>query len=327
MERRLTFTAYDAGEPGSPAWTERARERWPQVTSLLTDATWTPEGQAAAMDMVAEHMPELIPVLDALAAALDQPGGAACLTGVTLKPFFEFCSQTSVAGALVRNYDFDPQYCERVVCRSSYLRPVIGMQELFWGLLDGMNDAGLAVSLTFGGRLVKGPGFSVLMVIRYLLETCMSVEQAWQKLRTLPVCTAQNLTLVDRDQALSVYIGPDMAVARAEDVCVTNHQHAAVPDEQERDTRTRERLAAIRAAKAQADAGLAPDPVETIVQALLKPPLYQFDPDSGHGTLYTAAYRPAEGRVSYIWPAERWEQSFADFRPGIRTINGSGAVG
>jgi hypothetical protein len=38
----------------------------------MTDATWTPDGQMAAMDMVTEHMPELIPVLDALAAALDQ---------------------------------------------------------------------------------------------------------------------------------------------------------------------------------------------------------------------------------------------------------------
>lgn len=320
MGQELTFVAYDAGEPGSAAWIERAHGAWPLIKSLGSDATWTVAGQAAAMDTFAEHMPELVPVLGELGAALDQRGGAAYLTHTTLTPFFEFCSQTSTAGALVRNYDFDPRYCERAICRSSFLRPVIGMQELLWGLLDGMNDAGLAVSLTFGGRMVKGPGFSVLMVVRYLLETCTSVEQAWHKLRTLPVCTAQNLTLVDADQAVSVHIGPDLAAERTDDVCVTNHQREPVPDEQERGSHTQERLAAIRAAKAQADAGSAADPVEEIVQALLRPPLYTTDYAGMLGTIYTAAYRPGEGRVSYVWPAERWEQSLAAFEAGTRTV-------
>ena len=57
------------------------------------------------------------------------------------------------APALVRNYDYSPDLCEWVVLSTAWtgLR-VLGMSDCLWGLLDGMNDAGLAASLTFGGR-------------------------------------------------------------------------------------------------------------------------------------------------------------------------------
>ena len=38
------------------------------------------------------------------------------------------------------------------------------------------------------------------------------------------------------------------------------------------------------------------------------------------GTLYTAAYRGAEGRADYFWPGIEWRQSFDRFQPGTRTI-------
>jgi predicted choloylglycine hydrolase len=319
MGQPLTFSAFDANRPGSAAWTKHAQGLWPHVTPLVEESTWTSEGQSAALTLFGEYMPELLPVLTALAAALDRPGGAAFLTHTTLKPFFAACSQTSIAGALLRNYDFDPQRCERTIVRSHYLRPIVGMNDLFWGLLDGMNDAGLAVSLTFGGRFVHGPGISTLLVVRYLLETCTSVDQAWNKLQTLPIATAHNLTLVDHEQAISVRLGPDIPATRADEVCITNHQHVPVPDEQESLTRTRQRLAALRAARATARQ--APDPIEAIVQALLSPPLYNTTHGQGTGTLYTAAYRPAEGHVTYIWPGRRWEQSLDRFEPGSMTIS------
>jgi penicillin V acylase-like amidase (Ntn superfamily) len=61
------------------------------------------------------------------------------------------------------------------------------MQEVGWGLLDGMNDAGLAVSLTFGGRSPAGPGFAVNVVLRYLLQTCQTVTEAVERLRKIPI--------------------------------------------------------------------------------------------------------------------------------------------
>jgi predicted choloylglycine hydrolase len=181
------------------------------------------------------------------------------------------------------------------------------MQDAAWGLLDGMNDAGLAVSLTFGGRFVHKAGFSILIVLRYLLETCDTVEEAVGRLRSIPVAIPQNVTIVDRERAVTVYVGPDMPVTEAPDACATNHQLLPVPDEQERFSRTQERLGAVRAAG-------------TDVAAMLKPPLYQYAFDAGMGTVYTAHYRPAEERVTYYWPGESWTQSFADFTVGSRQV-------
>lgn len=318
MPRVLDFTAVDDGKPGSAAWTERVRPQWPTAVAAVDESAMTPEGWAAAVAAFGEHLPELLPVLERLAEALDTPEAAAVLTQATFKPFFAACSQTSVAGALVRNYDFDPRLCERVISRTEYLRPVIGMSEFCWGLLDGMNEAGLAVSLTFGGRLVHKPGMSILMIVRYLLETCDDVEQAWERLQRIPVATAQNLTLVDREQALSVHIGPDIRPTRAASLCVTNHQTDPVEEEQERQTRTLLRQATVSAAAEQAEDD---DPAEHVVRALLNRPVYNTDYDSGLGTIYTAAYRPTEGRVDYIWPGGvRWPQSFAHFQPGARAV-------
>lgn len=132
-------------------------------------------------------MPELVPGLDLLAGQVDLPHAEAFLALAALHPFWAGCSQAGENGTLLRNYDFNPGEVEGVFSRSHLLRPVIGTQDCGWGLLDGMNDAGLAVSLTFGGRFVSGPGFAILVVLRYLLETCETVDRALAKLTTIPI--------------------------------------------------------------------------------------------------------------------------------------------
>jgi predicted choloylglycine hydrolase len=256
-------------------------------------------------------MPELVGVRERLAAELDRPDGDSFLTFANMRTSFAGCTQIGGAGRLLRNDDFAPGRCEGTIVRSRFLRPVIGTQEGGWGLLDGMNDAGLAISLTFGGRSARGPGFAVPLVLRYLLETCATVAEAVARLRTIPLSTAQNLTLADRGRAVTVYAGPDIPLTGAPDACAANHQLAPVPEGQERFTG--ERLARVRATGAD-------------VAAMLRPPLYMTAYDEGLGTLYTADYRPAEGRVVHHWPGERWEQSFDRFTPGSRTVV-LGAVG
>jgi predicted choloylglycine hydrolase len=273
----------------------------------MTEAGRTAEGAAQARQLFETHLPELVPVLDRLAPQLGSPRAGTVLTMAALRPFFAGCTQIGRPGALVRNYDFTPDQCEGTIVSSRFLRPVVGMQEAGWGLLDGMNDAGLAVSLTFGGRFVHGPGFAVPVVLRYLLETCRTVAEAVDRLRTIPVAVPQNLTLVDARRSVTVYVGPDIPLTEAPDSCAANHQHLPVPREQEQTTRTRARLAAVQAAGVD-------------VPAMLRPPLYQCDYDQWLGTVYTAEYRPAEGRVTYHWPGERWEHTIAGFTPGSRTV-------
>ncbi|WP_411143605.1 C45 family autoproteolytic acyltransferase/hydolase [Streptomyces sp. x-80] len=307
IRQQKTFRAIEVGDGGDGRWAVQAPALARAAEGWVSEEGRSPEGAAGARELFERHLPELVPVLDRLAGQLDSPWGDTLLTFAALRPFFSSCTQTGAAGALVRNYDFRPDECEGTLVSSCFLRPVIGMQELGWGLLDGMNDAGLAVSLTFGGRFVHGPGFSVLIVLRYLLETCTTVDEALGRLRSIPVAIPQNVTLVDPGRAVTVFVGPDIPPTVAPDACAANHQHLPVADAHERATRTQERLAAVRTA--------GPD-----VAAMLRPPLYQLAYDEGLGTVYTADYRPAEGRVTCHWPGERWAQSFADFVPGVRTV-------
>ncbi|MEU3661372.1 C45 family peptidase [Streptomyces sp. NPDC032940] len=303
-----TFHAVEIGDGGDGRWAGHVRPAMAAAEDWLTDEARTPEGSARAQRLFETHMPELVPALDRLAGQLDRPWARTFLTLAAVRPFFSGCTQTGTGGTLLRNYDFAPEACEGTVVSSRFLRPVIGMQEAGWGLLDGMNDAGLAVSLTFGGRFVHGPGFALPIVLRYLLETCRTVDEAVERLRVIPVAIPQNVTLVDPERTATVHVGPDIALIETPDSCAANHQHLPVPDEQERFSRTQERLAAVRAAGAD-------------VAAMLRPPLYQYAYDEWLGTVYTAHYRPAEGRVTYHWPGEEeWELSLAGFAPGSRTV-------
>ena len=99
--------------------------------------------------------------------------------------------------ALTRNYDWEYRLFEAVVARTAYTgRRVLGTLDCLRGLLDGINDAGLAVSLTFGGRPQVGEGFGIPLVIRYVLEVCASTE-AMQVLRRIPVHMSYNVTTID----------------------------------------------------------------------------------------------------------------------------------
>ncbi|WP_249998999.1 C45 family peptidase [Actinoplanes sp. M2I2] len=307
-QEHKTFRSIEVGDGGDGRWAAYARTLWPEMEGLLTEEGRTPQGADRVGALFRAHLPELVPVLDRLTGQLDRPEAEAFLTHAALRPFTQSCTQIGRNGTLLRNYDLRPDLCEGTIVSSHFLRPVIGMQDMLWGLLDGMNDAGLAVSLTWGGRSAYGRGFSILLLVRYLLETCDTVDEAVGRLRSLPVAVPQNLTLVDPTKAVTVFVGPDMSPTPAPDACAANHQHLPVTDEQERALRTQERLRAIRAAGVDD------------VAAMLKPPLYRSVDEEGSRTLYTARYRPVDGHVTYYWPGESWQQSFGDFTPGSRTV-------
>ena len=101
--------------------------------------------------------------------------------------------------ALIRNYDYHPDLFEQVVMSTRLRRrDVLGTSDCLWGLLDGMNANGLAVSLAFGGARGSGRGFGIPLVVRYLLEIADTVAAAMSALRTIPVSMSYNLTMTDR---------------------------------------------------------------------------------------------------------------------------------
>jgi predicted choloylglycine hydrolase len=145
-------------------------------------------------------------------------------------PYLAACSQGAWlregGPVLVRNYDYAPSRFEGAIWSTRLLdKRVLGMSDCLWGLLDGMNDDGLAVSLTFGGRRVLGDGFGIPIVVRYLLETCTSVDEASAALARLPYSLSHNLTVMDRDfRVMTAYLSPDREPIFREFPAATNHQ-------------------------------------------------------------------------------------------------------
>ncbi len=129
--------------------------------------------------------------------------------------------------ALIRNYDWDYRLFDAVVARTAYTghRRVLGTLDCLWGLLDGINDAGLAVSLTFGGRPHVGEGFGIPLVIRYVLEVCGTVEEAARVLCRVPVHMSYNVTVLDGSgRWAAAYLAPDRPARITDLAVVTNHQ-------------------------------------------------------------------------------------------------------
>ena len=86
----------------------------------------------------------------------------------------------------------------------------MGMSDCLIGLLDGINESGLAVSLAFGGNRTVGDGFGVPIILRYVLQTCRTAEQAARVLARVPTHMAYNVTVLDRSQIrFTVRLAPD----------------------------------------------------------------------------------------------------------------------
>jgi len=317
----FTFRAVEEPQPGAK-WQAVFEEKWPHYkTWFLREGEAARPSYATSVRMLRAHMPELVPAYEQV---VELAGGgdlaARMLSLYKPPPYLAACSQgvwsRDGGPMLVRNYDYAPSRFEGLIWSTRLLeKRVVGMTDCLWGLLDGMNDDGLAVSLTFGGRRVLGDGFGIPIVMRYLLETCSTIEEARVALARLPYSLSHNLTLVDASGAvLTAYLSPDREPIFRAFPAATNHQGIVEWPEQARATRTIEREQTI--------VRLLDD--ETVdatsfLDSFLRAPLFSTSYAHGFGTLYTAAYRPGEGAVRYIWPAKVWELGFDSFVEGEHT--------
>jgi predicted choloylglycine hydrolase len=319
---QLEFEAVRELEPG-PAWRERFEAMWPAYRGWYLQ-----EGDAARPDYrtcrseLERHMPELVPTYERVVELAGGGDLAARLLSLYRPPGFVVgCTQGAYTRGstpvLVRNYDYPVSRLEGIVYLTQWgERRVIGMSDCLWGLLDGVNDSGLAVSLTFGGRREVGDGFAISIVIRYLLETCDTVAQAGEALARIPIHAAQNVTVLDAaGDVLTAYVGPGRPAQLQTIAGTTNHQGKVDWPEYARAIHSVERERCVL--------DLLDDPGldrRCFIEAFLAPPLHSTEYAGGFGTLYTAAYFPTEGSVEYRWPGELWKQSFDDFRQDTRTV-------
>jgi predicted choloylglycine hydrolase len=252
------------------------------------------------------HMPQLLPIWDALRDALagDDEVLGRFLTAWDPPTLLHNCSTVVFPGddpVLARNYDYDPSLIDGVLLETHWAgRRVVGTADQVWGLLDGVNDAGLAASFTYGGRPEVGRGFGIPLVIRYLLQTCDDVEQAVLTLCRLPIHVAYNVSLVDvYGGHATVFVGPTEVARVTRNVVTTNHQervhwpeHAA-------------RYASVE--RAEHLTQVVTSGPDAVVDAMLEPPVRADRFHDGFGTIYTAVYEPVRRRVTYRWPGQSWQ--------------------
>jgi predicted choloylglycine hydrolase len=312
---KLEFESVEELEPGE-RWRAGFEAMWPAYRSwYLRQGRTERPSLTDCRQALARHMPELVPTYERLVELAGGDELAARLLSLYRPPGFVVgCSQgtwTRAGGpVLVRNYDYPVDRLEGIVYLTRWGgRRVIGMSDCLWGLLDGINDAGLAISLTFGGRRDVGDGFAIPLVVRYVLETCDSVGQAREALARIPVHAPQNLTLLDRSgEYLTAFVGPGRDAEFHAVAATTNHQGKVEWPEYAQAIRTVERERCVLSLLD--DAGMTR---ERFIESFLEPPLHNTAYAQGFGTLYTAAYFPEEGRVEYRWPGVVWEQSFDRF--------------
>lgn len=317
----VAWRSISEAEPG-PKWAGLFAELWPSY-----QAWWLREGTDArptfweCHQALRKYMPELMPLYERLCSlAGDGDLAARFLSFYRPPPYLSGCSQAIWPGAepvLVRNYDYNPRAFEAVVLHTKWQgRTVIGTSDGLWGLVDGMNDAGLAVSLTFGGRRVVGDGFGVPLILRYVLQTCRTAEEAGKVLARVPTHMSYNVTVVDaKRNYLTALMAPDRPTMLTHAAVATNHQEKVEWDAHARMTETveRERFLLQRLT-------LHVEPQEKFIGAFLKPPLYSTAFDRGFGTLYTAVYRPRLGQMELRWPRGTWPLNLDGVRDETRRI-------
>lgn len=321
MTLALTFDAVEEASPG-PIWQALFERHWSRYKSwFLHEGERARASYAESAAALREHMPELEATYDRLCELAGGGDLEARMLSMWRPPsYLSGCSQgvwTRGDPVLVRNYDYAPDRIEGTILSTAWEgRRVLGMSDCLWGLLDGVNDAGLAVSLAFGGRQVVGEGFGVPLVVRYLLQTCATVAEARVTLSRLPFHLVHTLTLVDRTgDFVTAYLSPDRGAVFRDVPVATNHQGDVEWLEHARATKSLERERLIEVALEETA-----DP-KAFADAFLSPPLYSASYGTGMGTLYTAAYEPARGVAEYRWPTFSWAQSFDRFQSGTRTVS------
>jgi predicted choloylglycine hydrolase len=315
------WRAISEAQPG-PRWAGLFAEYWPAYQRW-----WLREGEGERATYLEgrralkRHMPELLPLYDDLCGLAGGGDHAArFLSFYCPPPYLSGCSQAIWPGeepVLVRNYDYNPAAFDSLILHTGWLgRKVMGTSDGLWGLVDGVNDAGLAISLTFGGRRQVGEGFGVPLILRYVLQTCETADEAARTLERIPTHMSYNVTVLDKHRNhATVLMAPDRPSLVTNAAVATNHQWTVEWDTHARFTSTveRERYLLQRLT-------LHVDTEDRFIGAFLKPPLYSTAYAQGFGTLYTAVYRPRLGQMEIRWPGTSWTFSIDEFTASGRQI-------
>ncbi len=168
-----------------------------------------------AQQMFRQWCPGLNEELEGFADALSVPAERLVYWGMTnLRPG---CSQIAVLPSrtkegvplLARNYEFNPDSEDFILARTSVSGKYthMGTSVLFFGRDEGLNECGLAVTMSTCGfpvgalEYMRKPqlnGLQFWAVIRSVLENCKDVAEALDFLKDMPIAFNLNMMLMDK---------------------------------------------------------------------------------------------------------------------------------
>lgn len=79
-----------------------------------------------------------------------------------------------------------------------------GNTTAFIEIEDGVNEHGLAAGLTFVHPVTVRPGFNAGLLLRFFLEKCRNTEEVIDRIRHLPIGSAQTVTVADAGGNIAV---------------------------------------------------------------------------------------------------------------------------
>jgi len=311
---RKIFQSVEEEKPGEK-WAALFHALWPEYHAWFHcqgDAARPTYGEC--IRQLRRYMPELEPTyrkLTELAGGGDS--ASRFLSMYCPPPYLSGCTQAVWTGdepVLVRNYDYSVERLEGVLLKTRWNdQTVIAMSDASWGVLDGINESGLVVSLAFGGRVDVGKGFGIPVILRYILEFCEDTASAIEVLKRVPTHMSYNITLVDRQQRFAtVYITPDKSPSVRQIPVATNHQGKIEWARHAWATATLERESAVQAIMSDVD-----ETADGLLAGFLRPPVFNAAYNRGFGTLYTAVYKPCAGTADFLWPHQAWNFSMEHF--------------
>lgn len=299
---QLTFRSLTEDAPGD-AWRQVVSHGWPGWREWFTQRGGEELSLGDAHRALRRHMPEFETLWGDLAEAANAGGTLRQFLGFWCPPrYLVNCSQAVLVDEdgplLIRNYDLDPALNEATLLSTNWCGTrVTGMVEAMSGLADGMNEHGLAASLTFGGRIEVGKGFGIPLIMRYVLQMCRDVQDGIEVLRRVPSHMSYNITLADAaGKWATVFVAPDRPTMVQPQPWATNHQLGVEWPRHGRISNTLGRAEQLKALldNPALDAG-------SLQRAFAEAPLFSTNYRQGFGTVYTAAYRPTQGRVRLSW--------------------------
>ena len=312
---QLNFRTVSEPTIAGPKWKRLFDKFWTGYRTwfLSKDTVNTPDLQTS-QEALKKYMPKMWPTYVHLCTVTNADASIArFLTGFQPPAYISACAQAVIKAdeiQLVRNYDYHPDLLEGTILLSKWNdHKVIGTSDCLIGIVDGMNDAGVCVSLTFGGRKEVGYGFGIPFILRYVLEFCANTTEAVKVLKSIPSHMSYNVTVVDKTGASkTVQLAPDKAPLVTNDAFATNHQGTIDWPGNAQFNQTIKRYNFIKNYLKSKNIK-----ANELAKAFLHSPLYNTKFSEGFGTLYTSVYQPENLLMKVLWPNVSIERSFDNF--------------